>query len=103
MKRKRCLIYYSDNWLDKLIYDVRVEHFYEKADRNISDDKRRNLKRKFRIQTRDWTQASLHDELKSREDIIWCESSDHHQATLKDVKANWGVEKITFKPKPLPG
>lgn len=101
MNRKRRLIYYSDNWLDKLIYDVRVEHFYCKANRNISDDKRRNLKRKLRAE-RDYV-LDPWDELKSREDSLYCESSDDYKATLKDVKASWGLPKITFTPKPLPG
>lgn len=101
MNRKRRLIYYSDNWLDKLIYDVRIDSFYEKAESNMSDDKRRNLKRKFRVE-RNYVREPW-DELKLRDDAIYCESSDEHRATLKDVKASWGVEKITFKPKPLPG
>ena len=90
-----------DNWFARLLYEVQMDYFHDKAARNISDDKRKNLKRKFR-RDREYVREPW-DELKHREDALYCESSDDYQATLKDVKTNWGVEKFTFEPKTLPG
>lgn len=102
MKRTSKVSFDLDNWFARLLYEAQMDYFHDKAARNISDDKRKNLKRKFRVERnvypyhhtdleRDW--------LMERQTDVECGDP---------VYVNTGIHKyanlpIKFKPKPLPG